>query len=297
MKGRVFDIQRFCLHDGPGIRTTVFLKGCSLRCRWCHNPEGLEKRITIGLRDSKCVRCGCCFEVCSLHTLDENGVHRIEYGNCTGCGRCAEACPSKALFLSASEMEADEVAAQVLRDKDFYGVQGGVTFSGGEPLLQAEFVRESASLLQANGLTVVVDTCGNVPFEAYETVLPVTDLFLFDIKAASPQWHAWATDADNHRILANLRRLDSLGARLWIRIPLIHGVNDSKEEIEAIAEIIASLACVERVTPIPYHDLGGSKYAELGIPSRMTADFIMDTARIGEIRQYLSARLGASRVD
>ena len=296
MKGIVFDIQRFCLHDGPGIRTTVFLKGCTLRCRWCHNPEGMERRITAGLRDHKCVRCGRCFEVCPLHMLEENCIHRIDFAHCTGCGKCVEVCPSKALFLSASQMEAQEVAEKVLRDRAFYGAEGGVTFSGGEPLVQAAFVKECAALLKAEGLTVAVDTCGNVPFEAYETVLPVTDLFLFDIKAASPELHAWATDADNRRILDNLKKLDALGARLWIRIPLIHGVNDSAEEIEAIASMIASLSQVERVTPIPYHDLGGSKYEELGIPSRMSHAFQMDDGRVDEIRQILSNKLGQNRV-
>lgn len=297
MKGIVFDIQRFCLHDGPGIRTTVFLKGCTLRCRWCHNPEGLEKRITVGLCDHKCVRCGRCFAACPLHTLNENAVHYIDFHQCTGCGKCVQSCPSKALYLSASEMEAQEVADQVLRDRAFYGSEGGVTFSGGEPLVQASFVKECATLLKAEGLTVAVDTCGNVPFEAFETILPVTDLFLFDIKTASPQLHVWATDVDNRRIQENLQKLDALGVRLWIRIPIIHGVNDSVDEIEAIADIIAALSHVERVTPIPYHDLGGSKYEELGIPSRMSHEFTMAEERISEIRQYLSSRLGASRVN
>jgi len=295
--GLIFDIQRFCLHDGPGIRTTVFLKGCSLRCRWCHNPEGLTQRVTVGFKSKKCVGCGRCFKACSLHTLTETGEHRIDFERCTGSGRCVNVCPARALFLSGWRVDAEELIEQVMRDKAFYGREGGITFSGGEPLLQASFVRECAGLAKGRGLTVAVDTCGNVPFEAFERVMPRVDLFLYDIKAASGELHKQATGSDNGRILANLRRLDAVGARLWIRIPLIHGVNDSPQEIESIAGIIGSLRRVERITPIPYHDLGQSKYGELGMKSAMTEAFRISDERMREIREDLGRILGHKRVN
>lgn len=296
MKGLVFDVQRFCLHDGPGIRTTAFLKGCPLRCRWCHNPEGMEARIQCGLKDSKCVHCGRCFMVCDLHTLDEAEKHCIDFERCSACGKCMEVCPAKALFLSGREMEAEKLVKQTLRDRDFYGADGGVTFSGGEPLLQAAFVKECAEMLRAQGIRTAVDTCGCVPFEAFETVMSEVELFLYDLKAASSQVHEWATGTGNERILENLRRLDGAGARIWIRIPLIHGVNDTDEEINGICDVIESLKNAERITPIPYHDLGGSKYAELGMTSRMSTGFRMESRRVEEIRSTLSRRLGGRRV-
>ena len=296
MKGTIFDIQRFCLHDGPGIRTTAFIKGCALRCRWCHNPEGLEPRVQLGLKESKCVHCGRCLSVCPLHTLDQAGHHQIRFQGCKACGKCVESCPSKALFLSGRHISAEELANQLLRDRVFYGQEGGATFSGGEPLLQAEFVAECASLLKSQGISVAVDTSGCVPFTAFDAVLPVTDLFLFDIKAAHRQIHHAATGRDNDLILDNLRRLDERKARIWIRIPLIHEVNDSDEEIRAIADIIASVKHTERVTPIPYHDLGSSKYAELGMESHMTPSYRISQERVDEIYRLLADRLGGVRI-
>ena len=296
VKGLVFDVQRFCLHDGPGIRTTAFLKECPLRCRWCHNPEGMEARIQSGLKDGKCVRCGRCFAVCELHTLSEAGKHCVAFERCTACGKCIEVCPSRALFLSGRKIEAEELVKYTLRDRDFYGTDGGVTFSGGEPLLQAAFVKECADMLRTHGIHTAVDTCGCVPFEAFETVMPATNLFLYDLKAASCQVHEWATGTGNQKILENLRRLDRAGARIWIRIPLIHGVNDTDEEINGICDVIESLQNAERVTAIPYHDLGGSKYAELGMLSRMSTGFCLDNTRLEEIRSTLSRRLGSQRV-
>ncbi|MBO5416211.1 MAG: glycyl-radical enzyme activating protein [Clostridia bacterium] len=263
MKGTVFNIQRFCLHDGPGIRTTVFLKGCPLRCRWCHNPAGLSPNIQVQFLEDKCVGCARCASTCKCHTL-AGAEHILNRADCRKCFECIENCPSGALSMCGEVMTAEELFSAVMADKDFYETDGGVTFSGGEPLLQSDFVREVAELVRQAGYTVTVDTCGEVPWEAFQTVLPVTDLFLYDVKAMEPELHKSATGVDNLRIQENLRRLDGCNKDIWIRIPVIPTVNDTVEEMTKIAELLTTLSTVKRVTLMPYHSLGNHQYKALG---------------------------------
>jgi len=263
----LFSIQRFSLNDGPGIRTTFFVSGCPLRCRWCHNPEGLSGKALIAYHDRKCVRCRACEAICpeNAHFFGENGVHRILRDRCAACGTCLLVCHMNAVERYGQLMTSDEVCVAAAADTPFYKKRGGVTFSGGEALLHADFVAECARKIKEQGIapTVAIDTCGHVPYEAIEAVLNYTDYFLYDIKAATPEIHLAATGVSNERILSNLARLDreSAGkAKIWIRVPVIPGVNSSVEEMKKIADIVQGLRNAEKTTLMPYHSLGSEKY-------------------------------------
>ena len=200
----IFDIQRFSVHDGPGIRTTVFFKGCNLRCRWCHNPESWEAFPELERYPDKCIGCGRCVAACRHGACTADGWDRTR---CQRCGACAAACPSGAIRLAGREEPVEQVLATVLRDRDFYGADGGLTASGGECLLQPDFLEALLRGAKAAGITTAVDTAGCVPWARLERILDCTDLFLYDVKAVSPDLHRAMTGADNALILANLRRL------------------------------------------------------------------------------------------
>lgn len=268
MIGRVFNIQRFSLHDGPGIRTTVFLMGCNLNCLWCHNPEGKSYGIRLQYDLKKCIGCGACAQTCTktvhMVTAEE---HTVDFGRCGGCGKCIAVCPAGALSFSGKEYTPEELTKLILRDKNFFKETGGVTFSGGEPLLQADFVAETAKRCKEQGVpTVTVDTAGLVSQEAFEKVLPYADNFLFDVKAASEEVHIRGTGVSNSRILENLRWLDAQGKNIYIRVPVIPGINDDPEEIRKIGDIVQELTSVRELRLLPYHTFGREKYATLGDP-------------------------------
>lgn len=264
MEGIIFDIQRFSVHDGPGIRTTVFMKGCSLRCGWCHNPEGLRPEPQVQFFREHCIGCGRCGGERTLENVAQ--------------------CPAGALKRVGDTVTPEALLEQVLADLDFYGSEGGVTFSGGECLLQAEFVANVLQLLKAKGITTAVDTCGNVPWEHIEKALPYCDTWLYDIKCADPENHRRFTGCDNRRILENLRKLGEAGARIWIRVPVIPDFNDDTAQMERIATIASSVPGVERVTLMPYHTLGKSKYATLGLTPGYDTDKIISQTRIAEFK-------------
>lgn len=269
MTGRVFNIQRFSLHDGPGIRTTVFLMGCNLNCRWCHNPEGKRHDIRLQYDHKKCIGCGECAAACheNAHSVTSSG-HSVAFEKCVGCGKCIEACPAGALSFSGREYTPEALAKQVCRDRSFFKDIGGVTFSGGEPLLQADFVAETARLCREQGVpSVTVDTAGLVPRAAFEKVLPFVDHFLFDVKAASEAVHIAGTGVSNRLIMENLRWLDQQGKNIYIRVPVIPGVNDDPEEIRRIGDIVYELRSVRELRLLPYHTFGREKYEILGDPA------------------------------
>ena len=288
--GLVFDIQRFCVHDGPGIRTTVFLKGCSLSCGWCHNPEGIQAMPQVMFNAEKCIDCQACATACdrSVHIFKADGQRAFYPERCTGCGACARICPSEALTLVGRKMTVDEVIAKVLRDKPFFGADGGMTVSGGEVFLQVDFLRALLYCAQSEGLNTVVDTSGYADWATLEMTLSLTNLYLFDIKAFSPALHRKITGVDNVRILENLRRLDAEGANIWIRMPLLRGINDSLEELRGTARFLAELSCVERIEMMPYHILGRAKYAILGREKQ--SEFYAPTKE--ELQKYKELFLG-----
>lgn len=268
--GLVMDVKHFAVHDGPGIRTTFFLKGCPLRCVWCHNPEGMTGGPQLAYYAHKCVGCGECVAVCEYgaHAVDAQG-HHFNRALCVGCGACEPACLGEALKLFGREMSLEEAVEAALEDRAFFEQSGGgVTVSGGEPLLQADFCRQLLGALRAEGIHTAVDTCGAVPWAAFEAVLPVTDMFLFDVKHSDSASHEAVTGQGLDRIADNLRRLCGTGARVEIRMPLVPGVNDAEPTLRQIGLFLAPLN-VERMKVLPYHAMARSKYEALGMKDTM----------------------------
>lgn len=263
--GLVFNIQRYSVHDGPGIRTTVFLKGCSLNCAWCHNPESIAPQRETVVLENRCIRCGECLRVCPVceDPCDE-GVP-VPATNCTRCGACVEVCPTTARQIIGTEMSSAEVLQVALRDRVFYEESGGgVTFSGGEPLLQPAFLVETLGACRSAGLHTAVDTCGMVSTEDLLAVAPLTDLFLYDLKLIDEAAHLRHTRGSNRQILANLRALGEVHSRIWLRVPLVPGVNDDRAALEASARFAAGVPGVCQVNVLPYHGNGVAKSFRLG---------------------------------
>ncbi len=262
--GKIFDIKHFAVHDGDGIRTAVFFKGCPLRCAWCHNPEGLRGKTELALFSEKCTLCAYCARVCSEGVHSFSGKHILKRELCNACGKCVTACPNEALVLYGKDVTVADIMPELLEDRDFYGERGGVTLSGGECLLQADFCAELLAALKKEGINTAVDTSGAVERAAIEAVLPYTDTFLYDIKAIDEDVHIRCTGRKNGDILENLRYLYSVGARVEIRIPFVPGYNDG--EIERMGEFLSSLKSECKVRLLAYHGYYQSKCAALGYP-------------------------------
>ncbi len=268
--GLICELKRFAVHDGPGIRTTVFFKGCPLHCLWCHNPESIRCQGELAFWPNKCQNCGECVPVCQNHKIVD-GRHRFERGSCLACGKCVQACYYGALFWYGQVNTVKELHSLILADKHFFDHSGGgATFSGGEPLLQAEFCAELARRLQNDGINTAIDTCGEVPWANFERVLPFVDLFLYDFKHADSAQHRKLTGSGNERIMENLRKLSEKGKKLEVRLPLIPGLNDSAENLRAAGQFLSQLKQPCRIRLLLHHDLADSKYQALGITNQMT---------------------------
>ena len=249
MKATIFEIKRFAVHDGDGIRTTVFFKGCTLKCIWCHNPEGIGFKPQLAFYANKCIGCGECKRIC---TRDE----------CITCGKCEEICLGSARKLYGREVTVEELMPQLLEDAEFYeNSGGGVTLSGGECLCQADFCAELLRELKKNNIRTAVDTCGYVPRASIEKVMENTDIFLYDLKAIDEDVHIRCTGQPNGLILDNLRYIDSIGKPIEIRIPYVPGYNS--DQIEKMANFLSGLRNITKIRVLPYHNYAGSKYASL----------------------------------
>ena len=269
MKGNIFDIKHFAVHDGPGIRTTVFFKGCPLKCVWCHNPESISKSTLLGYVSQNCTACQRCARVCptGAHTV-ENGTHAFSREKCIKCGKCAEVCYGKNLTLYGREATVEQIISDVLVDEDFYESSGGgITLSGGECLIQADFCEELLKAAKEKGLHTAVDTSGFAPRESLEKVVPYTDLFLYDVKAFDEEVHKRCTGVSNKIILDNLIYLDGIGAQIEIRIPLVPEYNTT--EIEKIGGFLKDLKSVLGVRILPYHNYALTKYESLGMENTL----------------------------
>lgn len=277
-KGTVFNIQKFCIHDGDGIRTCVFLKGCPLRCIWCHNPESLEKTPILSFNKNKCSSCGRCLSVCDGRTI-EDGILEIVREKCSGCGKCTEICLNDANEIIGKEMTASEVMEEVLKDKIFYDTSGGgLTVTGGEPSYQPEFTLELLRLAKDAKISIAVETCGIGSREFYKKAADLGTTFLYDIKCIDPERHRKLTGSDNEHIMSNLAYLMDIGSDIIIRMPLVPGCNDSNEDIARLAEFINANKGKYRYAEImPYHTLGIGKSEKIGEEASYVHENASDT--------------------
>jgi pyruvate formate lyase activating enzyme len=266
--GIIFDIKKFSIHDGPGIRTTVFFKGCPLNCSWCHNPESQERQPELMVRENRCIRCGACVVGCAQGALSWNGDSvATDPHNCTLCGTCVETCFAEAREMVGREMTVDGVLAEIVRDLPFYEQSGGgVTFSGGEPLSQPRFLEALLAACRDQEIHTALDTCGYARWELLDRLRRDVDLFLYDLKLMDDARHRRFTGVSNALILENLRALMEHGHEITVRVPLIPGVNDDAENLDRLGRFVAGLPGVARVDLLPYHHTGKDKYGRLNRP-------------------------------
>lgn len=284
MEALITDIKKFAVHDGDGIRTTVFFKGCPLKCIWCHNPETISAKKQIAFYEHKCILCGKCVAVCDNHYI-ENDKHIFNRDNCKQCKKCVAVCPYEAIEEFGKLVFVDDICNALLEDKDFYiNSGGGVTLSGGECLLQAEACREILIKMKENGINTAVDTCGMVKWESIEKVIDYTDTFLYDIKAIDEAVHKKCTGSGNQLILENLKKIDEKNKQIEIRIPYVPDYNDN--QIMKIADFISKLKNVKKVKILAYHNYAGSKYKALNMLNTLPEKIPYDEEIYNFVEEY-----------
>lgn len=264
-KGVLFDIQRFAVNDGPGIRTIVFFKGCPLQCLWCHNPESLSSKQELMYFASKCSGCRMCEQVCpnKVHSFSEE-IHSVDFEKCNQCGACLQVCCYDALEIIGKEFTVSDVLTKIEIDKDYFGENGGVTLSGGEPMYQPEFAIALARALWKKNISVCIETSGCAKSEYYEKIAPYIDIVLFDYKATPKEAYKRLVRGNSERILRNLHNLNYLGKKIILRCPMIPGVNDTDQHLQAIANLAAGYTMIDHIELLPYHTMGEMKRVQLG---------------------------------
>ena len=289
--GIVFDIKKYAIHDGPGIRTTVFFKGCPLRCWWCHNPEGQDLEPELVYRKNRCIGCGECIKKCPKQAIFLEDQHiSVNRKNCILCGNCSEVCPTDALSIAGRRMSAKEVLEEIEKDRIFYDESdGGVTFSGGEPLLQPGFLNALLDECKERGIHTTVDTCGLARYEIIEKMRDKVNLFLYDIKTMDARKHMKYTGASNEQILKNLKKLAEDGSNIVISFPLIPGINDDDKNAVRTAKLISSLPNIKQVNLLPYHRAGIEKYRNLGKPYKLDKIQPPSSQKIKSIKEKMEA--------
>jgi pyruvate formate lyase activating enzyme len=290
-KGIIFDVKRYAIHDGPGIRTTVFLKGCPLQCQWCQNPEGIEPGPEIFVRQKRCAEdCDACVSACPLNAISKNqNSVDIDRGKCDFCRECEDACVYDALEIVGREVTVAEAQEEIERDRVFFDESGGgITFSGGEPLMQLDFLQALLAELKKKKIHVTLDTSGYVSFQGLEKVSDQVDLFLYDLKIMDDEKHQKYTGVSNRIILENLRKLTETGKNVAIRIPLISGVNDDNANIQALTAFLKSLKNIEHISLLPYHSGGCEKYRNLMKEDSLRKFQPPSVKRMGEIEKILT---------
>ncbi len=285
-RGIIFNIQRYTVHDGPGIRTTVFLKGCSLRCGWCHNPESWREQPEIIFDSRKCLQCYQCISLCPHQAITiRNHYPYTEKQRCRACGSCITVCPGQAREFVGKAVTTHEVGQEIRKDLVFYQESGGgVTFSGGEPLMQIDFLEELLSSCQEEGIHTAVDTCGYAPWSHFERLIPLVDLWLYDLKVMDESRHLQYTGVSNQRILENLTSLTRKTDQITMRIPVIPGVTDSSDEAQQMATLAHTLG-IKKVSLLPFHRMGSEKYERLGMDHKAAAFTVPSEEYISELRQ------------
>ena len=278
MKGLIYDIQKCALNDGPGIRTVVFFKGCPLSCHWCCNPESQITRLQLSFKADRCQCCGACVAVCqnSVHSISNN-EHIINFEPCGGCGACVNHCPYNALKLIGYQAEPEEIIDLVEKDRNYYiNSGGGLTLSGGEPLMQFDFARELLLKARERAINTCIESSGYIDTERFQSIVPLVDHFLFDYKLSDPQLHKVMTGVSNELILKNLAILDKMNADIIVRCPIITDVNDSESHFQHIAALSHRYKNIRCVEIMPYHDMGRQKATEIGSAYSMTQKSVAD---------------------
>ena len=284
-KGIIFDIKNFSIHDGPGIRTTVFLKGCPLRCLWCSNPESQKARPELMTYPERCVGCGKCVEVCPTGAAKATQTIREK---CIGCGKCVEVCESEARKLIGRWATSEDIVKEVAKDKIFYDESGGgVTLSGGEVVMQPKFATEIFKMCQEQGIHTVLDTTGYCKWKTFSEIIRYVDLVYFDNKCIIPEQHVELTGVDNGMILTNLKKMDEIGKRFSIRMPIIPGLNDSEKILQATGEFLRELKSNFTVFLLPFHAYGASKYERLDLTYKLGKLKNLEKEKLAPIKNIL----------